>query len=153
LAHQLSSESRPVHYRIVGPLEDQPEVDKLNRAVANMPHVQLELTGPVTPTEMTPHFGWSQLVVVPSFNENYGHAVAEAVAHARPALVSDQTAWSDMNHGDTVKCLPLTQDRWMGAAEDLLKMDHDAIVESARTTHGQCLLSADHLAAQRALFP
>ena len=153
LAHQLSSESRPVHYRIVGPLEDRQEVDKLNSAVANMPHVQLELAGPVAPTEMRPHFEWSQLVLVPSFNENYGHAVAEAVAHARPALVSDQTAWSDMNHGDTVKCLPLEQDRWVAAAEDLLKMDHDAIVESTRTTHGQCLLSADHLAAQRALFP
>ena len=58
--------------------------------------VQLDLGG-VPPTETRDHFAWADLVLVPSFNENFGHAVAEAVATGRPALVSDQTAWSSMN--------------------------------------------------------
>jgi glycosyltransferase involved in cell wall biosynthesis len=152
LAQSLSGPDRPVVYHIVGPLEDKEEAGRLQTQAEDMDFVQLKLEGPVHPHETAAHFGWAQLVLVPSFNENFGHAVAEAVACARPAIVSDQTAWSAMDPGDTVRCLPLDLDRWHTAARALLDLGQDALVESSRHTHARCLLSPAHLAAQRALF-
>ena len=152
LAQSLSSPDRPVLYHIVGPLEDKEEAGRLRAEAEGMEFVELKLEGPVHPHETEAHFGWAQLVLVPSFNENFGHAVAEAVAGARPAIVSDQTAWSTMDPGDAVRCLPLDLDRWHTAARALLDLSQDKLVESSRHTHGKCLLSPAHLAAQRALF-
>lgn len=152
LAQSLSGPDRPVLYRIVGPLEDKEEAERLRTQAEAMEFVELHLEGAVHPHETAAHFGWAQLVLVPSFNENFGHAVAEAVACARPAIVSDQTAWSAMDHGDSVRCLPLLLDQWHSAARALLDLSQDEVVESSRQTHGKCLLSPAHLVAQRALF-
>ena len=89
---------------------------------------------------------------MPSFNENFGHAVAEAVAAGRPALVSDQTAWSALDPGPSVRCLPLDLDAWSRAARDLLAMPVDDLLRTSEDTHRRCLLDEGHLAAQRALF-
>lgn len=152
IAGQLASSERPVLYRIVGPLEDADEAQRLRDQAARLDHVTLELAGAAQPDAVAPHFGWSHLVLVPSFNENFGHAVAEATAAGRPAIVSDQTAWSALKHGTSVRCLPLDEGRWLAAAHDLLAMDHQDIVDSARTTHAECLLHPDHLAAHLNLF-
>ena len=92
-------------------------------------------------------------MLVPSFNENFGHAVAESVAAARPVLVSDQTAWQHMESGSTVRCLPLDLDLWHAAAMELLEMPASGIETESQDTHRRCLLSPSHLAAQRKLFP
>ena len=152
LAQSLSGPDRPVVYHIVGPLEDKEEAGRLQAQAKAIDFVELKLEGPVPPHETAAQFGWAQLVLVPSFNENFGHSVAEAVACARPAIVSDQTAWSAMEHGDSVRCLPLEVDKWHTAASALLDLGQDELVESSRHTHAQCLLSPAHLAAQRALF-
>jgi len=152
LAANLASGAQPVVYRIVGPVEHPSEADRLQSIADQSEHLTLELAGATPPADIQAHFGWAHLVLVPSFNENFGHAVAEAVACARPAIVSDQTAWSTMEHGHTVRCLPLDLNSWTNAAIDLLGISQEDVVESARNTHARCLLSASHLAAQRALF-
>ncbi|MEC7113334.1 MAG: hypothetical protein VXW79_00075, partial [Bacteroidota bacterium] len=81
-----------------------------------------------------------------------GHAVAEAVATGRPALVSDQTAWSALDPGPSVRCLPLDLGRWTHAAGDLLAMPVDDLLRTSEDTHHRCLLTQGHLTDQRALF-
>ena len=104
------------------------------------------------PTETRDHFAWADLVLVPSFNENFGHAVAEAVATGRPALVSDQTAWSSMDPGHSVRCLPLDADTWKKAAVDLLALPMNDLLRISEDTHRRCLLDESHIARQRQLF-
>ena len=41
-------------------------------------------------------FQSSDLVVIPSFTENFGMVVAEALAHARPVIVSRGTPWREV---------------------------------------------------------
>ena len=149
LAKMLRAWGHDVEYHIVGPLEDGGEAQHLE---AQADGISLKLIGPVPPTALQPHVEAAHLVMVPSFNENFGHAVAEAVAAARPVLVSDRTAWTHMNPGPTVRCLPLDLDAWFQAANDLLSMSASDLESSARDTHARCLLSPSHLAAQRALF-
>ena len=84
---------------------------------------------------------------------NAAATVAEAVAAARPVLVSDQTAWQHMESGSTVRCLPLELDLWLAAAMELLQMPASDLETESRDTHQRCLLSPSHLATQRKLFP
>ena len=149
LAEKLSSADRFVHYRIAGPIED---TDEAQRLITQNPHTVVELTGPIPPTETREQFTWADLVLVPSFNENFGHAVAEAVACGRPVLVSDQTAWSSLDPGPSVRCLPLDLNAWTEAAEDLLDLSPEDLIAASEDTHRRCLLGPAHLAAQRALF-
>ena len=150
VAESLVQDGTTIEYRIVGPIEEAQEAERLQ---AQTTAVQLDLIGGVPPTETRDHFAWADLVLVPSFNENFGHAVAEAVAAARPVLVSDQTAWQHMESGSTVRCLPLELDLWHAAARELLEMPASDIETESKDTHRRCLLSPSHLAAQRKLFP
>ena len=138
-----------VQYRIVGPIEETQEAERLKTQAAA---VQLELVGGVPPAETRDHFVWADLVLVPSFNENFGHAVAEAVATGRPALVSDQTAWTALDPGPSVRCLPLDLNAWSRAAGDLLALPVNDLLRISKDTHCRCLLTQGHLADQRALF-
>lgn len=149
LAKRMVQQGKSVIYRIVGPLEDKAEVERL---LANAGDVALELIGPTPPEDMSQHYTWSHLVLVPSLNENFGHAVAEAISTARPVVVSDQTAWSKLDSGPSVHCLPLDSDAWLSSANTLLDMPHSDCVAHSEATHLRCLLDERHLANQRALF-
>lgn len=149
VAESLVDAETRVQYRMVGPTEDAAEADRIRQ---QCDAIELELTGAVSPTETADHFAWADLVLVPSFNENFGHSVAEAVAAGRPVIVSDQTAWSDLHPGPSVHCLPLELDAWRTAAQELLDMGAADLERHSKDTHRRCLLDAPHLAAQRALF-
>ena len=150
VAKRLLAQGQPAECHIVGPLEDPSEVQRLK---AESGAIRLILHGAVPPAELRAHFAAAHLVLVPSFNENFGHAVAEAVAAARPVIVSNQTAWSDMTPGPSVRCIPLDEDRWLEAASELLAMSPTELESCSADTHAECLLSPSHLAAQRKLFP
>ncbi len=148
-ANALAQKGYRVKYRLVGPVEDALEAERLRRAAQG---IDIEFIGPIPPTRMRAHFGAAHLILVPSLNENFGHSVAEAIASARPVIVSDQTVWSTMNPGRTVACLPLELDLWLDAAQTLLDMDHEDIVRESTNTYHRCLLDERHIAAQRQLF-
>jgi glycosyltransferase involved in cell wall biosynthesis len=149
VAKALAEQGTPVTYRIVGPLED---LDEAHRLRAEAGEVTLELTGAMPPSNVREHYAWSQLVLVPSFNENFGHAVAEGVSTARPVIVSDQTAWTDIDPGITVDCLPLQTSAWLASAKRLLAMAPADCLAHSQATHTRCLLDAHHLANQLSLF-
>ncbi|MCH1581483.1 MAG: glycosyltransferase [Flavobacteriales bacterium] len=149
LAKALAEEGRKVHYRIVGPIEDPAVAESLQQSAIGF---TLELLGPSPPSEIRQFFGGAHLILVPSFNENYGHAVAEAVASGRPVIVSDQTVWSSMTPGDTVSCQPLQLNAWIEAAHGLLNLSSADVIRQSEDTYHQCLLDPQHLEAQRTLF-
>ena len=69
VAESLVQDGVTVQYRIVGPIEEAQEAERLQ---AQAKAIQLELVGGVPPTETRDHFAWADLVLVPSFNENFG---------------------------------------------------------------------------------
>lgn len=149
LANALAQQGHNVTYRIVGPVEDGEEAKKLK---ASAQGITLELLGASPPESIRRHLGEAHLVLVPSLNENYGHAVAEAVACGRPVIVSDQTVWSTMKTGASVSCQPLSLEAWIASAEQLLSMDRTEVLQQSQETYDHCLFDSHHLQAQRALF-
>lgn len=149
LANALAREGCQVRYSIVGPIENSDEAEQL-RALAD--GVNLELVGPCPPTAIRHHMGEAHLILVPSLNENYGHAVAEAIACGRPVIVSNQTVWSTLSTGSSVSCQPLDLSAWVHTANNLLAMSTEDVMLQSKATYDNCLLDPAHLQAQRHLF-
>jgi len=53
-----------------------------------------------------PPYGAASLFLLPSHNENFGMAIAEALAHGVPALVTDTTPWAALNENGGGWCVP-----------------------------------------------
>ena len=56
-----------------------------------------------------PPYAAASLFLLPSHNENFGLAVAEALAHGVPALVTDTTPWRPLNANGGGWCVPWKQ--------------------------------------------
>jgi len=54
---------------------------------------RVEFLGRVSRGMLCDLFAQSDLTVVPSYSENFGHTVVESLAHAVPVIVSDGTPW------------------------------------------------------------
>jgi glycosyltransferase involved in cell wall biosynthesis len=63
--------------------------------------------GPVKNEEVCSLIQLHHLFVLPTFGENFGHAIFEALAAGRPVLISDQTPWRRLEQQRAGWDLPL----------------------------------------------
>jgi glycosyltransferase involved in cell wall biosynthesis len=82
--------------RIIGPDEDghaetlRPLIERLG------PSPRITLEGPADDAAKAAAFARAQAFILPSLSENFGIAVAEALAHGLPAITTTGTPWADL---------------------------------------------------------
>lgn len=70
--------------------------------------------------------------VLPTENENFGHAIIEALSNGTPVLISNQTPWNDIGEKGAGWVLPLTTQKWVAAMQEAVLMpDHRYAAMSA----------------------
>lgn len=79
--------------RLAGPGEPD-HVAAVERRAASLPRVTL--SGPVYGADKSAAYRSASLFVLPSHSENFGMAVAEALAHGLPAVVGKGAPWSGL---------------------------------------------------------
>ncbi len=97
---RLASERPDWILRIVGPDEDEHRTE-LEKMAAQMKARRIVFGGPVYGAEKANILRESDLFVLPTRNENFGLAVAEALAAGVPAIVSRGAPWSGL---ETERC-------------------------------------------------
>ena len=75
-------------------------------------------------TTAPPPYAIASLFLLQSHNENFGLAIADALAHGVPAVVTDTTPWQALGDGPRGWCVP-----WESYA--------DAVREATRMTAGE----------------
>ena len=80
--------------RIVGPDEagHRAEVESLIRKTKV--EADFEFTGPLQGEALREAYEGASLFILPSFTENFGMVVAEAMAHSLPVMTTTGTPWS-----------------------------------------------------------
>lgn len=68
----------------------------LEKLVAKQPDNNVRLTGEVNEREKWDKFGSADLFVLPSYSENFGLVVAEALASGVPVVTTRTTPWSEL---------------------------------------------------------
>lgn len=95
LLRALAQVAEPVHLDVVGPQDDPGYLSRCRSALDEMPERHaVRLVGPVSPEEVRRRLADADLFVLPTAGENFGHAIAEALAAGCPVVVSDRTPWS-----------------------------------------------------------
>jgi glycosyltransferase involved in cell wall biosynthesis len=90
-----------VSLTIAGPLEDGEYWNRCARLIAGLPaHVCVEVVGAISHDDVRSLMARHHVFVLPTFGENYGHSIVEALGTGRPVLISDRTPWRGLaDHG------------------------------------------------------
>ena len=84
-----------INLDIYGPIEDKAYWDSCCEAVAMLPNnVTVNYCGTVEHERIHEVFAQYDAFVFPTYSENYGHVIAEALAAGCPVIISDQTPWN-----------------------------------------------------------
>jgi glycosyltransferase involved in cell wall biosynthesis len=61
---------------------------------------------------------------LPTWGENFGHAIAEALNAATPVIISDKTPWQNLHEQHAGWDLPLDSHSFTTVLQQCLLMDH-----------------------------
>jgi len=87
---------------IYGPIEEPDYWDSCQKAIRSLPeNVTVSYKGEIAPGSATDVLGQYDALFLPTFGENFGHAIVEAWAAATPVIISDRTPWLDLEAGKT----------------------------------------------------
>lgn len=104
----LDQVETPVTFDIYGTREDLRYWRRCEDLMRTLPaHVQATYRGVLAGTKVHGTLAQYDLMLLPTFNENYGHMIAEALAAGCPPLISDRTPWRDLERRGVGWDLPL----------------------------------------------
>lgn len=100
----IVSEDVKIKLNIVGNIENS---EYWNLCLAELSktndNISYRYLGSKKPDEIKSILESSHVFVLPTLNENYGHAIVEAMTYSNIVVISDQTPWSEVsNHGSIV---------------------------------------------------
>lgn len=86
-----------VVFDIYGPIEDELYWEQCQEAINRLPNnILVTYKGLVSHDEVHKIFSQYDAFVFPTFSENYGHVIAEALMVKTPVIISNQTPWTDI---------------------------------------------------------
>lgn len=93
----LSHMQAPAQLDIFGPKEDAHYWEECQKAAAQLPtHVKATYMGPVAPPSIHTTLAGYDAMLFPTFGENYGHVIPEALSVGLPVITSDKTPWKGL---------------------------------------------------------
>jgi len=93
----LQKVSANVEFDVYGAVGDEPYWQSCLSAAAGLGgNVAFSYKGAIPHTEVIPTLRRYDLFFLPTYGENYGHAIIEAMLAGLPVLISDQTPWRNL---------------------------------------------------------
>lgn len=87
-----------VTFDIYGPIEDGGYWHECENIIKTLPdNIKVNYRGLVTHDKTHSTFNKYDAFVFPTFSENFGHVIAEALSSKCPVIISDQTPWNDVS--------------------------------------------------------
>ena len=91
--------SGKVTFNIFGPLEDLEDWNKCRCIIDTLPpNIKVNYKGAVRHDEVAGVLSKCELFLFPTYGENYGHVIIEALNAGCPILISDQTPWRGLEN-------------------------------------------------------
>jgi glycosyltransferase involved in cell wall biosynthesis len=142
---------------IAGPIEDHRYWSKCEAQIRTLPkNISVETVGPVPFQETRDLLAVHHLLLFPTFSENYGHVIAEALSVGTPVLTSDQTPWRNLQSYGAGWDFPLSEAVLMQRAlQSLVDLDEEGfrlLAEAAIRLATERINDTSSVAANRRLF-
>lgn len=86
-------------FTIIGPIEDLDYWRSCEKVIEKMPsNVTVEFLGAVPNYQLNQILKDQHFMLLPTFNENFGHVIMESWQNGCPVIISDQTPWENLFH-------------------------------------------------------
>lgn len=110
-----------------GPIEDAAYWQTVTELATGLPdHIQFEHQGVLEHAQVSSALRQHQFFFFPTFGENFGHVIAEALSQGLPVILSDQTPWRNLEAAGVGWDIPLDDtDRWTEVINYCIAMDDD----------------------------
>lgn len=119
--------SGDVRFDIYGPIEDEKYWDECKKEINELPkNIHVNYCGIVSHDKVHEVFCAYDALLFPTFSENYGHVIIEAMIVGTPVIISDQTPWNDINDYEAGWAVPLSeQQNFVEAIQTIVDCDDD----------------------------
>lgn len=88
-----------IKYDIYGPVKDEAYWQQCLALIEAMPvNIKVQYHGELLPQSVAPVLSQQHVFIMPSKSENFGHAIAEALAAGKPVITSHNTPWNDLGN-------------------------------------------------------
>lgn len=130
---ELSS-TNEVTFSIYGAVEDGQYYQECKKVISQLSHnITVTFKGPINPELVDDALKAHHLFVLPTFGENFGHAIFESLLAGRPVLISDQTPWHDLFTTKAGIEVPLKNPHaWINILEEFTMKNQDEYNEWAK---------------------
>lgn len=113
---------------VAGPDQDGHAAEVMERAKAADVEEDLEMIGPVFGKQKDYLYVKADLFVLPSYSENFGVVVIEALSHGCPVITTKETPWAELeNCGDALmrKCVNEGEEGGVAGLQGVRKMPRE----------------------------
>lgn len=99
-----------IEFNIYGNLEDKYYWAQCEKEISDLPtNVSANYCGEYTHSDVFNLMSQNDVFLFPTFSENYGHVIIEALLSGLPVIISDQTPWNKVNKAHVGFALPLNE--------------------------------------------
>lgn len=100
--------SGTISFDIIGPIGNSEYWKKCQVALTTLPqNIKTNYLGAIPNYLLSEKLKQYHFFLFPTFNENYGHVIAESLASGCPVILSDNTPWSDLEENNAGWIIPL----------------------------------------------
>lgn len=123
-----------VDFHIYGPIEDEQYWKECEAEASKLPSdIRVKYCGLVSHDGVHRVFSSYDAFLFPTFSENYGHVIVEALVVGCPVIISDQTPWNDVNEWGAGYAIPLKDtSAFTEAIQQIVDCDSDIYREKAK---------------------
>ncbi len=116
-----------VEFDVYGALEDESYWEECKKQIARLPkNVKVEYKGLVNHDQVHDTFRKYDAFIFPTFSENFGHVIAEALMVGCSVIISDQTPWTDVADVKGGWSIPLEKsEQYIQAIQEIVNADED----------------------------
>lgn len=142
LIKSLALLSFPAEVTLIGDYSDEAYYRDFQRACLQLPaHVRINHILSVPPAEMPVYYRQNQVFVSCSKGENFGHAIAEALAFGLPCFIGENTPWNGLKGRKAGAELPLEPTVFAAEIEQYHQLSWAEKEEMSMASHNFALQS------------
>lgn len=116
-----------VRLDIYGTIEDKEYWNECKKKINMLPdNINVEYKGIVNHDQVHDTFKKYDAFIFPTFSENFGHVIVEALMVGCPVIISDQTPWSDVANVDGGWSIPIEkEEKYIQAIQEIIYADKE----------------------------
>lgn len=141
----LSDEQYKINFSIIGHIDDPLYYKECLSLIELLPsNIKVTFLGGKNRNEIFDYFNSNHLFILPTLNENYGHAIVEAMSHSCLVLLSNNTPWNDVANFGSYICENEKINDYSKVIESVLTMGQIEFNQRTLLTYDYCINNLDN---------